>query len=55
LPPGVHRSPTDAAAIEADKRYRYGRPGVERQDWGDVMQVYDPFGNRIRFCEQRPG
>jgi catechol 2,3-dioxygenase-like lactoylglutathione lyase family enzyme len=38
-----------------EKRYRYGRPGIERQDWGDVMQVHDPFGNRIRFCEQRQG
>lgn len=34
------------------KRYSYGRPDVEEFDWGLVMQVYDPFGNRIRFCQQ---
>lgn len=35
------------------KNYGYGRPGVEEQPWGDVLQVHDPFGNRIRFCEER--
>jgi len=35
------------------KGYKYGRPGVEEQPWGDVLQVHDPFGNRIRFCEER--
>jgi hypothetical protein len=35
------------------KNYGYGRPGVEVQPWGDVLQVHDPFGNRIRFCEER--
>lgn len=34
-----------------DKRYAYGRPGLERQPWGLEMQVHDPFGNRLRFCE----
>ncbi|BAN47961.1 glyoxalase superfamily protein [Metapseudomonas resinovorans] len=33
------------------KRYGYGRPGVVQEDWGKVMEVYDPFGNRIRFCQ----
>lgn len=34
------------------KRYGYGRPGVEQYDWGQVMEVHDPFGNRIRFCQR---
>ncbi|MGG2478234.1 glyoxalase superfamily protein, partial [Rhizobium sp. BR5] len=29
------------------------KPGVEELPWGDVMEVTDPFGNRIRFCEQK--
>jgi len=33
------------------KRYGYGRPGIVEQGWGKVMEVYDPFGNRIRFCQ----
>ena len=34
------------------KNYRYLRPGVERAPWGArVMEVTDPFGNRIRFNE----
>ncbi len=36
-----------------DRKYGYARPGVERQPWGDVLTVLDPFGNRIRFCESR--
>lgn len=35
------------------KNYKYNRPGLERQDWGLECQVIDPFGNRIRFMEQR--
>lgn len=34
------------------KAYGYGRPGIERLPWGEQMQVHDPFGNRIRFCER---
>ena len=34
-----------------DKQYGYGRPGLERQPWGDVLTVHDPFGNRIRFSQ----
>lgn len=40
------------------RRYRYLRPAIERMPWNaDVMEVRDPFGNRIRFNEyvrQRP-
>ena len=31
------------------KQYGYGRPGIEEMPWGKVMEVHDPFGNRIRF------
>ncbi len=47
---------TGVRAYQAEligKNYGYGRPGVEEQPWGDVLQVHDPFGNRIRFCEER--
>lgn len=33
------------------KRYGYGRPAIVQQGWGQVLEVYDPFGNRIRFCQ----
>ncbi|MEJ5861942.1 glyoxalase superfamily protein [Pseudomonas farsensis] len=33
------------------KRYGYGRPELVEQGWGQVLEVHDPFGNRIRFCE----
>jgi hypothetical protein len=33
------------------KRYGYGRPDIVQQGWGKVLEVYDPFGNRLRFCE----
>ncbi|WP_439572564.1 glyoxalase superfamily protein [Phreatobacter sp.] len=35
------------------KNYKNNRPGLERQDWGLEVTVHDPFGNRIRFCEQQ--
>jgi catechol 2,3-dioxygenase-like lactoylglutathione lyase family enzyme len=33
------------------KRYGYGRPDIVQQGWGKELQVHDPFGNRIRFCQ----
>lgn len=33
------------------KQYGYGRPDIVEQDWGKVLEVHDPFGNRIRFCQ----
>ncbi|MDH0745577.1 glyoxalase superfamily protein [Pseudomonas sp. GD03842] len=33
------------------KRYKHARPGIQEQGWGKVMEVADPFGNRLRFCE----
>lgn len=35
------------------KNYKNNRPGLEKADWGLEVTVHDPFGNRIRFCEQR--
>ena len=34
-----------------DKKYGYGRPGLEHQPWGTILTVHDPFGNRIRFSQ----
>ncbi|MEM5432964.1 glyoxalase superfamily protein [Cupriavidus oxalaticus] len=36
----------------AAKDYAYARPGIETLGWGRQLQVADPFGNRLRFCEQ---
>ncbi|MCZ4280737.1 glyoxalase superfamily protein [Kiloniella laminariae] len=35
-----------------DRHYSYGRPGLQKQEWGTQLEVHDPFGNRIRFCEK---
>jgi catechol 2,3-dioxygenase-like lactoylglutathione lyase family enzyme len=34
------------------KNYPYARPGVDSVPWGREMQIADPFGNRLRFCQQ---
>lgn len=34
------------------RHYPYCRPGLDPAPWGGrVMEVVDPFGNRLRFCE----
>jgi uncharacterized glyoxalase superfamily protein PhnB len=34
------------------KSYRHNRPGLEDAPWdARVMEVNDPFGNRLRFSE----
>ena len=36
----------------AAKNYAYQRPGVEIAPWNaKLMQLTDPFGNRLRFNE----
>jgi len=36
-----------------DKTYRYNRPGLEKQEWGQTtVTVTDPFNNRITFSEK---
>lgn len=45
----------DVSALQRelrDKHYGYARPEAERVDWGLQMQVRDPFGNLLRFCQQ---
>ena len=34
-----------------DKQYSFGSPDLEELPWSVQIQVHDPFGNRIRFCE----
>ncbi|AJZ60515.1 glyoxalase superfamily protein [Paraburkholderia fungorum] len=42
----------DALHAELQRKdYKYGKPGVEEEPWGKVLETIDPFGNRIRFCE----
>ncbi|MCQ0092415.1 glyoxalase superfamily protein [Roseovarius sp. M141] len=57
-------SPGAAVRIEVDdvhgycrdlnaKKYKYARPGVQRQPWGfDDMKIADPAGNRLIFCTE---
>ncbi|QBQ39470.1 VOC family protein [Pseudoduganella plicata] len=33
------------------KGYGYARPEVVDVPWGRQMEIADPFGNRLRFCE----
>ena len=36
----------------SNKKYKYNRPGLQKQDWGMLeLQVVDPFSNRITFAE----
>jgi catechol 2,3-dioxygenase-like lactoylglutathione lyase family enzyme len=35
----------------AAKKYGYARPEVIDVPWGQQMEIADPFGNRLRFCE----
>lgn len=38
------------AKVLNEKRYKFARPGVQRQDWGDdEMIIKDPAGNRLVF------
>ncbi len=46
------------AALHAEltaKAYPYARPGIEAAPWGLTMEIADPFGNRLRFCEPSEG
>lgn len=47
----------DIGALHAElnaKHYGYARPGLQQADWGITMDIADPFGNRLRFCESKP-
>lgn len=56
--PGAHLNivMTGADALQrelADKKYRYGRPGVQEQPWGArTVTTHDPFGNVLTFTER---
>ncbi len=46
----------DIDALHQDlaiKRYKYARPGLVNLPWGRQLEVADPFGNRLRFCERK--
>lgn len=46
---GVHALQQELLA----KQYKHARPGVQRMPWGaDLMEIFDPFGNRLRFSEE---
>ena len=48
----------DVASLHAElhaKAYPFANPGIENVDWGRELQVTDPFGNRLRFCELAGG
>jgi hypothetical protein len=36
------------------KKFPYAKPGIDEMPWGRVMEIADPFGNGIRFCESKP-
>ncbi|MCI0548773.1 MAG: VOC family protein [Candidatus Rokubacteria bacterium] len=50
----VRTTGLDALHREISARnYPYMRPGIERMPWhARVMEVVDPFGNRLRFSEE---
>ncbi|HTF71582.1 MAG TPA: glyoxalase superfamily protein [Edaphobacter sp.] len=33
----------------ADRQNRHMRPGIEATDWGRILTVIDPFGNKLVF------
>ena len=33
------------------KNYKYAKPALQNLPWGRMMELIDPFGNKIRFCE----
>ncbi|MDN7143031.1 VOC family protein [Pseudomonas sp. JQ170] len=37
------------------KQYGYSRPQAQDVGWGLQMEIADPFGNRLRFCQQIEG
>jgi len=44
----------DITALHAelrDRDYAYARPGIRDEDWGRILEVADPFGNKLRFWQ----
>ena len=44
---------TELHAELQSKGYARQNPGLERMPWGLQVEVTDPFGNRLTFCEQQ--
>jgi hypothetical protein len=38
-------------SFSAEKAREFYIDFIVQQDWGQVMQIDDPFGNRLRFCQ----
>jgi hypothetical protein len=48
----LHLSEHHGDCCPGSKGYRFMRPGIEVAPWNArVMEVIDPFGNRLRFNE----
>jgi hypothetical protein len=48
----IHMQGIDAYNAELlAKQHGNARPGLHDQPWGRTMEIADPFGNRLRFCE----
>lgn len=48
----------DITALQQEliaKHYGYSRPQASNVGWGLQMEIADPFGNRLRFCQQIEG
>lgn len=42
----------DALSSELQaKQYSYAKPAIAAVPWGRIMEIWDPFGNRLRFSE----
>ncbi len=46
---------TDFYERLSTRPYRFARPAIEPQPWGDQLQVTDPFGNRLIFFQVPDG
>ena len=45
----------DIAALHAEltaRNYPYARPGIRDEEWGRILEVGDPFGNKLRFWQR---
>ncbi len=45
---GIHELQKDLLAKQAS----FARPGINKTSWGFTMDITDPFGNQLRFCER---
>ncbi len=45
---GIHKLQQELIAKQAS----FARPGITKESWGFTMNIADPFGNHLRFCEQ---